>query len=109
MVPRKRVHARLQRLRPRSHSSAHTNGSPILRPPLARREPYYSESRRSSQKTIDHVAPVNMQLFHGISSFAAKHFDQFPVAIKPVKRFANRFWVRIANQSVALVGDEFEN
>ena len=50
-----------------------------------------------------------MQLFDGLSGIAAERFDQFPVAIEPVKRFSNCFWVRIANQSIALMRNEFEN
>src|SRR5271166_2273878 len=109
MVPTKRARARLQPVRRESNSSARTNGRLILRPPLARREPYYSESRRSSEKTIDHIIPVNLQLFDGLSGFRAERLDQFPVGIEPVKRFGNCFWVWIANQSVVLMGNEFEN
>src|SRR6516165_1049354 len=109
MVPTKRGRARPQRLRLGSNSSAHTNGRLILRPPLLRKGPCYSESRRSSEKTIDHVIPVDMQLFDGLSSIAAERFDQFPVAIEPVNCFGNCFWVRIANQSVLFMGNEFEN
>src|SRR5262245_42726977 len=109
MAATKKVRARVQRLRLGSNSSEHTNGWLILRPPRARREPYYSESRRSSEKAIDHIVPVNMQIVDGLSGLAAESFDQFPVAIEPVKRFGNCFWVRIANQSVVLVGNEFEN
>src|SRR6516162_723270 len=109
MAPTKKVRARVQRLRPGSNSSAHTSGWLIPRPHLARREPCYSESRRSSEKTIDHVIPVDMQLFDGLSSIAAERFDQFPVAIEPVNCFGNCFWVRIANQSVLFMGNEFEN
>src|SRR6516165_8655193 len=109
MVPKKRVRARPQRLRQGSNSSAHINGWPILRPHLAQKEPGYSESRRSSEKTIDHVIPVDMQLFDGLSSIDAERFDQFPIAIEPVKGFGHCFWVRIANQSVLFMGNEFEN
>src|SRR5262252_3953517 len=99
MVPTKRVRARPQRLRRGSNSSAHTNGWLILRPHLARREPCYSESRLSSEKTIDYLIPVDMQLFDGLSGIAAERFGQVLVAVEPVKGFGNCFWVRIANQS----------